>query len=173
MSGNAFPIEWCREQFPALKRELDGKPVVYLDGPAGSQVPQCVIDAISNYLIESNANHGGCFITSRESDAMLATAHQAAADFVGAGERNATVFGANMTTLTFAFSRALARDWKPGDEIVVTGLDHDANVNTWAMAARDAGAKVRYVDFRAGDCTLDLDELSRVIGPRTRLVAVG
>jgi cysteine desulfurase family protein (TIGR01976 family) len=132
-----------------------------------------VIDAISGYLIDCNANHGGRFATSRESDAMLARAHEAAADFLGAKDPNATVFGANMTTLTFAFSRALAREWKPGDEIVVTRLDHDANVNTWALAARDAGAKVRYVNFRPGDCTLDLDELRAAIGPRTRLVAVG
>ncbi|HEY2894410.1 MAG TPA: cysteine desulfurase-like protein, partial [Pirellulales bacterium] len=129
--------------------------------------------AISGYLIDCNANHGGRFATSRESDAMLARAHEAAADFLGAKDPNATVFGANMTTLTFAFSRALAREWKPGDEIVVTRLDHDANVNTWALAARDAGAKVRYVNFRPGDCTLDLDELRAAIGPRTRLVAVG
>jgi cysteine desulfurase family protein (TIGR01976 family) len=173
MSGDAFPVQWCRAQFPALSRKQDGQPVVYLDGPAGSQVPQCVIDAISGYLIESNANHGGRFMTSRESDAMLASAHEAAADFLGANDANATVFGANMTSLTFAFSRALAREWKPGDEIVVTRLDHDANVNTWAMAARDAGAKVRYVNFRAADCTLDLDELASALGPRTRLVAVG
>lgn len=173
MSEDRFPVEWCREQFPALKRELDGKPVVYLDGPAGSQVPQCVIDAIAGYLVECNANHGGRFATSRESDAMLARAHEAVADLLGAKDAGATVFGANMTSLTFAFSRSLAREWKSGDEVVVTRLDHDANVNTWAMAARDVGAKVRYVSFRPGDCTLDLDELRAALGPRTRLVAVG
>ena len=121
-----FPATWCREQFPALARAFGGRPAVYLDGPAGSQVPQRVIDAVGRYLAETNANHGGRFPTSRESDAMLDEAHRAAADLFGAAAPEETIFGANMTSLTFAFSRALARTWKPGDEIIVITWLHRA-----------------------------------------------
>ena len=169
----ALDVAACRAQFPALAREIAGRPAVFFDGPAGSQVPRSVIDAIGKYLASSNANHGGLFATSRESDALLGAAHEAAADFLGSNEPDLTAFGANMTTLTFALSRALARTWGPGDEIVVTRLDHDANVTPWVLAARDAGATVRHVGIRAGDCTLDLDELRACLSPRTRLVAVG
>ena len=123
-------IQECRNQFPALSREYNGKPAVFLDGPAGTQVTQSVIDAISHYYCTCNANHGGQFATSRESDALTEQAHQALADFVGADDWKEIVFGANMTTLTFAFSRAVARTWSEGDNIVVTRLDHDANVST-------------------------------------------
>jgi len=168
-----FPVEWCRSQFPALVREIDAQTVVYLDGPAGSQVPRRVVDAIGDYLIEMNANHGGLFASSRESDAMLETAHEAVADLLGTTSPESTVFGANMTSLTFAFSRSLARSWQPGDEVIVSRLDHDANVTPWVLAARDAGATVKYVDFRHADCTLDLDQLKALLSPKTRLVAVG
>jgi cysteine desulfurase family protein (TIGR01976 family) len=168
-----FPVSWCREQFPALARPFDGREAAYLDGPAGSQVPQSVIDAVSRYLAETNANHGGRFTTSRESDAVLDQAHRAAADLFGVAAPEETIFGANMTSLTFAFSRALARAWKPGDEVIVTRLDHDANVTPWLLAARDAGATVHKIPFRADDCTLDLDALRSRFGERTRLVAVG
>ena len=163
----------CRAQFPALLREIAGRPAIYFDGPAGSQVPGRVIDAISSYLKTHNANHGGLFATSRESDAMLANAHEAVADFLGMADPQLTVFGANMTTLTFALSRALAKTWRPADEIVVTRLDHDANVTPWVLAARDAGATIRHLGIRASDCTLDLDLLRSILSPRTRLVAVG
>ena len=159
VAETTFPIAWCRSQFPALERQLDGQRVVYLDGPAGSQTPQCVIDAVSRYLIEMNANHGGLFDSSRESDAMLAAAHQAAADLLGVNSPECTVFGANMTSLTFALSRSLARTWQPGDEVIVTRLDHDANVSPWVLAARDAGAQVRLLDFQPNDCTLDVEQL--------------
>lgn len=172
-SPTRFPVDWCRDQFPALRRQINGLTAIFFDGPAGSQVPECVIDAIGNYLRTCNANHGGVFATSRESDAMLATAHQALADLFGAPDPTGIVFGANMTTLTFSLSRALARTWKPGDEILVTRLDHDANFTPWVLAARDAGATVRYVGIRSEDCTLDLDDLRRNISSRTRLVAVG
>ncbi len=162
-----------RGQFPSLARRAGDLPAVFFDGPAGSQVPQCVIDAIGRYLTDSNANHGGAFATSRESDALLDEAHRAAADFVGATDAGEVAFGANMTTLTFSLGRALAASWRTGDEIVVTRLDHDANVTPWTLAARDAGAVVRHVDIRREDCTLDLDSLRRQLGPRTRLVAVG
>jgi cysteine desulfurase family protein (TIGR01976 family) len=168
-----FPLDWCRRQFPALHRAFDGQEAVFLDGPAGSQVPQRVIDAISRYLVESNANHGGRFATSRQSDALLQRAHEAVADLLGTRSAESTVFGANMTTLTLAFSRALARTWKPGDEVIVTQLDHDANVSPWVLAARDAGATVHKIGIRGEDCTLDLDALRARLSRRTRLVAVG
>ena len=163
----------CRAQFPALARELHGQPVVYMDGPAGTQVPQSVIDAIGEYLSRCNANHEGLFLTSQESDTWLEHVHRAVADFLGAASPNEVAFGANMTSLTFALSRAVARTWQSGDEIVLTRLEHDANFTPWVMAAEDARAEVRYVDINADDCTLNLDDLRAKIGSRTRLVAVG
>ncbi len=173
LASKTFPVEWCRDQFPALGRPFDDGPAVYLDGPAGSQVPDRVIRAVGRYMSETNANHGGRFATSRASDALLEAAHQAVADLLGAASAEATIFGANMTTLTFAFSRALARTWRAGDEVIVTRLDHDANVTPWVLAARDAGARVHYVDLRSDDCTLELDQLREKLSTRTRLVAVG
>ncbi len=166
-------VSAIRQQFPALSRRVGNQPAVFFDGPAGSQTPQCVIDAVAGYLRNANANHGGVFATSVESDLLLAAAHQGLADFVGADDPACVVFGANMTTLTFAFSRAMARSWRPGDEVVVTQLDHDANVTPWVLAARDAGAVVRQVCLRREDCTLDLEDFQRQLSPRTRLVALG
>ncbi len=163
----------CRRQFPALARELSGRSAVFFDGPAGSQVPQRVIDAIGEYLVHCNANHGGAFATSVENDELLAGAQQAAADFVGTDDQAEIVFGANMTTLTFAVSRAMASTWRSGDEVIVTQLDHDANVTPWVLAARDVGATVRHVEIHQEDCTLDLDDLRNKLNERTRLVAVG
>ena len=170
---SAFPIDTVRAQFPGLRREVAGLPAVFFDGPAGSQVPRRVAKAVSDYLLHSNANHGGPFATAQESDAILAEVHRALADFLGADGPEEVAFGANMTTLTFALSRALARKWKAGDEIVVSRLDHDANVSTWELAARDAGAVVRRIGIRADDCTLDLGALRSCLNDRTRLVAVG
>ena len=166
-------IQKCRIQFPALAREHDGQPAIFLDGPAGTQVTQSVIDAISHYYCTCNANHGGQFATSRESDVLVQQAHQALADFVVADNWREIVFGANMTSLTFAFSRAVSQTWSAGDNIVVTRLDHDANVSTWALAARDQQVEVRYADIHKQDCTLDVDDLKSKIDERTRLVAVG
>jgi cysteine desulfurase family protein (TIGR01976 family) len=166
-------VELCRRQFPALSLRVGEAPAVYLDGPGGTQVPQRVIDSVSHYLAHTNANHGGLFATSQASDRLLGHAHRALADFVGADDPATIVFGQNMTSLTFALSRALARTWKPGDEIIVTRLDHDANVSPWVLAARDVGATVRYAPLNAEDCTLNLDELRRLLNDRTRLVAVG
>lgn len=170
---DASTLAWCRQQFPALSRTHAGRPVVYFDGPAGTQVPRCVIDAVSNYYERCNANAHGNFATSRESDAVVEAAHQAVADLLGADDPDCVAFGANMTTLTFSFSRALARTWKPGDEVIVTRLDHDANVTPWVLAAHDAGATVRWVDFHHDDCTLDIDQLRSLLNDRTKLVAVG
>ena len=143
MTLSTEQVEACRRQFPALSRLHNGQSVVYFDGPAGTQVPRRVILAISEYLESHNANHKGLFPTSRESDALLDRTHQATADFLGADHPDCVYFGPNMTTLTFALSRSLARTWHPGDEVVVTRLDHDANVTPWVMAAEDAGATVR------------------------------
>ncbi|MEC8928067.1 MAG: cysteine desulfurase-like protein [Verrucomicrobiota bacterium] len=162
----------CRAQFPALAREVNGQPAIYLDGPAGSQVPQGVIEAMGDYLAHRNANHGGEFTTSRESDTALDSAHVALADFVGTDDPDCIAFGANMTSLTFALSRALARDWSAADEVVVTHLDHDANFSPWQLAAVDAGATVREVNLYTDDCTLDLNHLGEQLSERTRLVAV-
>lgn len=168
-----FPLAWVRAQFPGLLREVAGQPAIFFDGPAGSQTPQRVAEAVSDYLLYRNANHGGPFATSQESDAMLAEAHRAVADFLGAERSEEVSFGANMTTLTFALSRALARTWQAGDEIVVSRLDHDANVSPWEIAARDVGAVVRHIGIRPDDCTLDLEALRSALGTRTRLVALG
>lgn len=169
----SFDVAAIRSQFPALARRVGDKPAVFFDGPAGSQVPQRVVDAISDYLVNRNANHGGVFATAVESDAMLAEAHRAAADFVGNDDPGTVAFGANMTTLTFALSRSLARTWQPGDEVIVSRLDHDANFTPWVLAARDAGATVKHIDIRREDCTLDLESFRKQLSSRTRMVAVG
>ncbi|MEQ9379510.1 MAG: cysteine desulfurase-like protein [Pirellulales bacterium] len=168
-----FDVQACRQKFPALGRTHNGQPAVYFDGPAGSQVPESVIEAMADYMRNANANHGGVFATSRESDAMLAEAHRAAADFVGTDDASCVAFGVNMTTLVLALSRALARTWKQGDEVMVTRLDHDANVSPWVLAAEDAGAVVRHVDVHREDCTLDMEDFQRKLSDRTRMVAVG
>jgi cysteine desulfurase family protein (TIGR01976 family) len=160
-----------RGQFPALSKTIDGKPAVFLDGPAGTQVPRVVIDAIARYYEECNANHGGRFATSRDSDARVDAAREAFADFLNVPEPETVVFGANMTTLTFAFSRAIARTWKRGDKILVTRLDHDANVRPWILAAQDAGVEVLRTDLRPEDATLDEEDFRRKLEERPRLVA--
>ncbi len=163
----------CRRQFPGLARQHNGRPMIFFDGPAGTQVPQRVIDAVSHYLATMNANSGGAFPTSRETDAMFGEATRALADFVGADDPDEIVFGQNMTSLTFALSRALARTWSPGDEVIVTALDHDANFTPWAMAAQDRGVAVKVLDFNRQDGRLDLDHYARLLSPRTKLVAIG
>jgi cysteine desulfurase family protein (TIGR01976 family) len=136
-------------------------------------VPQRVIDAMVHYLSTCNANHGGAFATSRASDAILDSAHRAAAALLNAPSPDEIVFGQNMTTLTFHLSRSVARTLRPGDEVLVTRLDHDANVRPWLLSARDAGATARFVDVHPEDCSLNLDDLRRQLSGRTRLVAVG
>tara|TARA_A100001037_G_scaffold293886_1_gene311010 strand:+ start:34 stop:1278 length:1245 start_codon:yes stop_codon:yes gene_type:complete len=171
MNFTADDMGSIRSRFPALARQVGGRPAAFLDGAAGSQVPQTVIDAIGDYLAHRNANHCGEFATSRESDAMLEEAHQAAADFLGVDDSDTVAFGANMTSLTFALSRALAQTWTPGDEILLTRLDHDGNFTPWQLAARDAGAAVREAVIHATDCTLDLDDFKDKLNGKTRLVA--
>jgi cysteine desulfurase family protein (TIGR01976 family) len=169
----AFDVDALRRQFPALSLEQDGRPIAYFDGPGGTQVPQSVIDAVTRYYRESNANTEGAFLTSRRSDAVIAEAHQAMADMLGAADPHEIKFGPNMTTLTFHVSRSIVATMAPGDEIVVTGLDHHGNVDPWLGAARDRGLTVRVWEPRLDDCTLDLADLDGLLGTRTKLVAVG
>jgi cysteine desulfurase family protein (TIGR01976 family) len=159
-----------RGAFPALAREQDGRPVVYVDGPGGTQVPRSVIDAMVAYLERSNANSHGAFGTSAETDAVLEAAHRGAADLLGA-RPDEVVFGPNATSLLFAVSRAIGRTLSPGDEVVVTRLDHDANVRPWVRMAEDAGATVRWVDLRPEDATLDLGSFEAALSPKTKVVA--
>jgi cysteine desulfurase family protein (TIGR01976 family) len=165
--------EDIRQQFPALGRVVGGEPVAFFDGPAGSQVPRAVIDAMGDYLAYHNANTHGFFATSRETDAIITTARERMADFLGARTPNEVAFGANMTTLTFALSRALRREWSAGDEVIVTELDHQANVSPWRQAAEEVGAVVRTVELDPESGTLRMDQLEGFLGPKTRLVAVG
>jgi cysteine desulfurase family protein (TIGR01976 family) len=167
-------LGWVRAQFPALAQmHHEASPVVFLDNPGGTQVPQSVIDAMAGYLAHSNANHGGAFATSERSDAILHEAHAAMADMVNAASPDEIVFGPNMTTLTLSVSRTLARDLGPGDEIVVTRMDHDGNISPWLLAAEDRGATVRWADFDVEDYTLDMEGLHGLINDRTQIVAVG
>lgn len=161
-----------RPQFPALQQEVNGRTPIFFDGPGGTQVPQSVIDAMGGYLVQGSSNLGGPFLTSRQTDEVVAGARTAVADFLNAANPEEIVFGQNMTSLTFAMSRALARTWEPGDEIVVTQLDHDANIAPWLLAAEDRGVTVRWLDIDPLDCTLRLDRLSDLLNERTRLVAV-
>jgi cysteine desulfurase family protein (TIGR01976 family) len=157
-----------REQFPSLKR-----PVVFFDNPGGTQIARKSLDRIVAYLTLHNANHDGVFTTSRESDAILEEAHAAMADFLNAKRPEEIIFGNNMTTLTLHISRSISRSWKAGDEIVVTRLDHDANITPWVLAAQDRGVTVRQVDFHPEDGTLNLDEMKEAMQGKPRLVAVG
>ncbi len=170
---NALDIGAIRAQFPALTQTVDGRPAVFLDGPGGTQVPQAVVDAIADYLVHHNANHGGAFATSQRSDEILHRAHEAMADMLNAALPDEIVFGLNMTTLTMAVSRALGRELAPGDEVVVTRMDHDANIAPWRLVAQDRGAVVRWANFDVEDYTLDMAGLRNLINERTRIVAVG
>lgn len=161
-----------RAQFPALRREENGTTVAWFDGPGGSQVPHSVIDAISDFLSHGGSNHGGAFSASRDSEAAHEEARAAVADLFGTREDDYVAFGMNMTSLNFALSRALSADWGPGDEVVVTRLDHDANVSPWLRAAADRGATVKWVPFDPVTYRLDLEQLAAVVGPRTRVVAI-
>ena len=165
-------VQAVRRQFPALQESYNGRPGVFFDNPGGTQVHATVIQAIADYLTRRNANVHGAFITSRRTDEVIAYARQAAADLLGAAP-DEVVFGNNMTSLTFHLSHALAREFGPEDEIVVTRLDHDANVAPWLMLAEDTGAQVRWADVDLETCTLDMEHLQSLINPRTKLVAVG
>src|SRR6476646_1309233 len=172
MTASALDPTYVRSQFPSLSQTVNGHPAAFLDGPGGTQVPQRVIDAISAYLSHDNANTGGAYATSRRTDAMIARARAAMADFLNCGA-DEVAFGPNMTSLTFAISPAIGRELKPGDEILVTRLDHDANVSPWNAMAEDRGLTVRWAEIHDDDCTLDLADLTSKINKKTKLVAVG
>jgi cysteine desulfurase family protein (TIGR01976 family) len=169
--SSVLDLAWVRAQFPSLSQTVNGQPVVFLDGPGGTQVPQRVMDAISNYLKHDNANTGGAYATSRHTDAMIAAARAAMADFLGC-DADEIIFGANMTSLTYAMSRSIGRELKAGDEIVLTHLDHDANISPW-RALEERGVTSRMAEIHEHDCTLDMADLSRKITGKTKLVAVG
>src|SRR6266496_2063449 len=170
-SSTSLDLTWVRSQFPSLAQTVNGHPAVFLDGPGGTQVPQRVIDAIADYLARNNANTGGAYQTSRSTDRMIAEARAAMGDFLNCAADEVAI-GPNMTTLTFAMSRALGREFDSGDEIVLTLLDHDANFSPW-KALEEEGVTIRTVNFNPADCTLDMDDLARKITSHTRLVAVG
>jgi cysteine desulfurase family protein (TIGR01976 family) len=167
----AFDPTPLRAQFPALSLSVNGQPAIYFDSPGGTQVPQGVIDAVTRYYREQNANVGGAFFTSRRTDEAVQGAREAMADLLNAPSPQEILFGPNMTTLTFHLARSIAETIQPGDEIVLTNLDHDANVTPWTDL-RAAGAEIKYVDIDPADCTLDPAAVERQLGPRTRLVAV-
>src|SRR5580765_4981612 len=164
-------VAWVRAQFPSLQLQVNGYPAAFLDGPAGTQVPKQVMDAVQSYFLNSNANTCGAFATSRSNDAIIASARAAMADFFNC-DQDEVVFGQNMTTITFALSRTIGRELNSGDEIVVTTLDHDANVAPW-RALEEKGVVIRQADIHESDCTLDLEDLKRKISAKTKLVAVG
>ncbi len=167
-----FPIDAVRARFPALATRDGDAPRIYFDAPGGTQACAAAIDGMRNHLATGSANSGGGFATSVITDALVDLAHAAMADLLG-GQPGDIAFGPNMTSLTFAVSRSLARGWAAGDELVVTRLDHDANVSPWLMAAQDRGMTVRWLDFDPATGVLDLDGLPALLGPRTRLVALG
>lgn len=173
MSFTEAEIQSIRSQFPALQRPHGGRQAVFFDGPAGTQVPQCVIEAISSYLVHCNANSHGHFATSLESDAGLESAHQAVADLLGAKDPDCVIFGPNMTTLTLGLARSLSRTWTEKDEVLLSGLEHDANFTPWVQAAEDAGARVQVVDVNQADCTLNLNDFKAKLSERTKFVAIG
>lgn len=164
----SFDVNLIRRQFPALDR-----PEVFFDNPGGTQIAKPSLDRVNRYLIESNANHEGAFATSIASDAVLDEAHRAMADFYNAPSPEEIIFGNNMTTITLHMSRSLAREWQEGDEIVVTRLDHDANVTPWVLAAQDRGVKVNWVDFDVEEGTLNLNDLQKALERKPKLLAVG
>jgi cysteine desulfurase family protein (TIGR01976 family) len=165
-------VSELRTEFPALQQKAGGRPLIFMDGPGGTQVHGSVIEAMSRYLTEANSNFHGEFLFSQRTGETIVAARQAIADLLNASRPEEIVFGANMTSLTFKLSRAIGRTLSPGDEIVVTRLDHDANIAPW-QALQERGVVVRHADFNAEDCTLDLSGLEALINPRTRLVALG
>jgi cysteine desulfurase family protein (TIGR01976 family) len=170
-ASTKLDLAWVRAQFPALAQTVNGHPAVFLDGPGGTQVPQRVIDAISGYLRRNNANTAGAYATSRNTDAMIADARRAMADFFNC-DPDEVVFGPNMTTLTYAVSRSLGRELHPGDEILLTHLDHDANISPW-RSLEERGVTIRLAEINEEDCTLDMQDLAAKINERTKLVALG
>jgi cysteine desulfurase family protein (TIGR01976 family) len=171
-NAGTIPLQTIRARFPALLRQHGGKPVAYLDGPGGTQVPQAVVDAIADYLLHHNANTHWNYPTSAETDAALTKAREVFADFFNASPRE-VVFGNNMTTITFHVARGLGRQWGPGDEIVVTELDHHANVAPWRALEKDCGITIRMAPFDPKTGELLWSELEKAVGKKTKLLAIG
>jgi cysteine desulfurase family protein (TIGR01976 family) len=168
-----FPIAEIRAAFPALARRYDGKPVVRLDNPAGTQVPASVAEAAARCLTDSNSNVGGYFAPSVDATRVVADARSAMADFLGAASANEIVIGPSMTALTFAMSRSIGRDLAPGDEIIVTAMDHDANISPWLTIARDKGARITLLPFDPDTCRIDPDTFEAALSEKTKIVALG
>lgn len=172
LSNSALDVAWAREQFPSLALRVRGEPVAYFDNPAGTQVPRQVERAVAAYFAEANANVHGTFLTSQRTDAVVERARVLAAAFVGASAPDEIAFGANMTTLTHALSEALGRTFRAGDELIVSDLDHDANIGPW-LDLEERGVVIRHIPLDRTSGALDLDELPNLLSERTRLVAVG
>jgi cysteine desulfurase family protein (TIGR01976 family) len=167
-----YDVAYVRSQFPALRRTIDGRPAAYLDGPGGTQTPRRVLDAVRDYLADHNANYGGRFVTSEETDVTIAEAHRAGGDFLGC-DPDEVSFGANMTTLAYFLAEALGRRLQPGDEVVITALDHEANRSPWLRLA-ERGVVVREVPLDLATCTLDWEAFETLVQPgRTKVVALG
>jgi cysteine desulfurase family protein (TIGR01976 family) len=169
--SNTFDVGWVRQQFPALQLKVTGQPAAFLDGPAGTQVPRQVMDAVQKYFLEANANTYGAFLTSRRTNEIIANGRAAMADLFNCAPEE-VVFGQNMTTITLGLARAIGRELKPGDEILLTVLDHDANYSPWRVL-EEKGVVIRTADIRESDCTLDLGDLKSRLNAKTKLVAVG
>ena len=168
-----YDVAAIRARFPSLANTLpDGRPIAFLDGPAGTQVPQSVIDAYADFFLRANANNGGLFSTSRAQGEGEDAAHRAAEDLLNA-PKESVKFGANMSTLNFQLSRSLARELKAGDEVIVTQLDHDANYSPWMLLAEDHGLVLKTIRLNAADGTLDMEHYASLLGPRTKIVATG
>ena len=167
-----YDLDAVRAQFPALSLSDNGKRRIYFDNPAGTQVPRRVADAMSRCLLETNANHDGYFRTSQAVGKIVAAAREAMTDFLGAASPEEIVFGQNMTTITFHVSRSLGRLFEPGDEIIVSCMDHDANVWPWVLLARDLGLEIRWLPFNTDTFEFDIDVLDELLTDRTRLVCV-
>ena len=168
----SFPVEAIRSEFPALSLSDAGKPRIYFDNPAGTQVPQRVIDRVRECLVDSNANLHGHFVSSRSATAIVDEAHQAMADLLNANSAQEIVFGQNMTSLTFQFSRSIGKLLNPGDEIILTRMDHDANVTPWVLLARDIGLEIKWWDFDHDAYEFDIYTLDPLLTEHTKLVCV-
>ena len=167
-----FTPNLVRAQFRALQQSHNDLPVMFLDGPGGSQVPNCVLEAMTAYLGFFNSNLGGHYFSSAHTTDLMKQARESAKTLVNAESSDNIVFGANMTSLTFQLSRAISRNWRAGDEIIVTSLDHYSNVSSWQQAADDKQAKVLQARVNEQDCSLDIEHLLSLISPRTKLVAL-
>ncbi|MEC7686706.1 MAG: cysteine desulfurase-like protein [Candidatus Thermoplasmatota archaeon] len=169
----AYPIAEIRSRFPGLHRRVNGNQAIFFDGPGGSQSPESVGDAVKHYLLHQNANVGMSFATSRETDDLIEETMRACADLVGCGDYREIVFGQNMTSLTIQLASALSRTWGPGDEVVVTRSDHDANIRPWVLAAKWSDATVRWIEIDPDDCTHITETIDSSINENTVLVAIG